>query len=141
MIKACVTTSPEYISTRTGSRFVIQCNVQLCTENDDPITDTEFCFRNPIFDWNSNFAHLKLTNGSCDSSKMFCSNQLILTREEVVKILQSKSVDQMEIRCGVADYARSPSSEYDYVIGDSSVSIKYFKGKRESKRKHVTYRK
>ena len=132
-IKICVTLNPSYASTRNGPFISYECSARLCSDGDENSNDIVkypadmYQFRRPIFDWNSQFTHILLANGTCDSSMFNCWHKIDVNVDSLTDAMVLDGVERIEIKCTVADYIRSFDS-INYLFGDVISVLRYFRG-------------
>ncbi|KAJ6217654.1 hypothetical protein RDWZM_008811 [Blomia tropicalis] len=130
LVRICVSVSPAHVSTRDGPIVSFECNARVCydtdvNQNENPYTRNQYKFRRPIFDWNTQFSHLHMSNGTCDSSGLNCWHKVDLNVRALGQTMEQEGLEQIEIKCTVADYIHSYDI-YNYVYGDSNSIIRLF---------------
>src|SRR5699024_4500209 len=132
LLKMCVFLSPAHASTRNGPFVSYECSARICSDDpSDPLDDKAaelYKFRHPIFDWNAQFSHLLLSNGTCDSSSYNCWRKIDINVESLTDAMEEDGLEQIEIKCSVADYVNSYDI-FNYVYGEAVSVLKHFKGK------------
>lgn len=126
LLRVCVSTSPSYVSTRHGPNITVKCYAHLCSKSLIP-AGPGLRFEKPVFDWNNQVNHLLMSNSTCDGQSNFCWNKVQFEMEQFVQVMKQTGLQEIEIRCNVADYVKN-KDQLDYVVGDSSTFVKYFKG-------------
>lgn len=135
-MKMCVYLSPAHASTRNGPFVSYECSARICSDDENSSIDEEsYKMRRPVFDWNSQFSHLILSNGTCDSSSLNCWHKIDINVNSLIDVMENDGIDSIEVKCTVADYVNS-YDVFNYVTGEATSILKHFKGKA-TKIKHI----
>lgn len=128
-LKMCVYLSPTHASTRNGPFVSYECSSRVCSDDENGSIDEEtYKMRRPVFDWNSQFSHLILSNGTCDSSFLNCWHKIDINVNSLIDVMEGDGIEQIEIKCTVADYVNSYDM-FNYVTGEATSVLRHFKGK------------
>lgn len=128
-LKMCVYLSPAHASTRSGPFVSYECSARICSDDENGSIDEEsYKMRRPVFDWNSQFSHLLLSNGTCDSNSLNCWHKIDINVNSLIDTMESDGIEQIEVKCTVADYVNSYDL-FNYVTGEATSILKHFKGK------------
>lgn len=137
-LKMCVYLNPAHASTRNGPFVTYECSSRVCSDDENGSIDEEsYKMRRPIFDWNSQFSHLILSNGTCDSSSLNCWHKIDINVNSLIDVMESDGIEQIEIKCTVADYVNSYDL-FNYVTGEATSVLRHFKGNRAHESCNVT---
>lgn len=128
-LKMCVYLNPAHASTRNGPFVSYECSARICSDDENSSIDEEsYKMKRPVFDWNSQFSHMLLSNGTCDSSSLNCWHKIDINVNSLIDAMESDGVEEIEIKCTVADYVNS-YDVFNYVTGEATSILKNFKGK------------
>lgn len=127
-IKICTDLSPNFISSRNGIYQTLECRAKICDDRDYD-SENDVIFNQPLFDWNSGFGHIFLTNGSCDYKRSHCWHSIDIDLRYFSHQMLDNGITELQFSCSVSDsFEDTDGNGIGWGFGSDSSFLKYFRG-------------